>query len=353
MFLVGVSMPLSYSRRRARGDSWLRLFGHALFRSLILVALAVFLASNGSTQTNYSFTNVLGQIGLGYTFVFLVLGRPPSVQLAVAVLILFADWLLFALYPLPGPEFPYGLYGANETQLLMNGFFAHWNKNTNVAAAFDRWFLNLFPHPSNDPFRFNPGGYATLNFIPSIATMIFGVLAGELLMSKTRPHQQTPHAALRRRRLLDARPTPRRDGLPHRQADLDPILGHRLDRLDLLDAGGLLLGDRRLRIQALVAAAGRRGRQFDRDLPDGPAHEAVRGCLDTNSLRPRHLRRAQTDHSSKDSPFWPCSGSSASGSTSGRSSSRSECRDQCFFNAAEFLGMHEPSTALRITCVAW
>ena len=25
------------------------------------------------------------------------------------------------------------------------GFAAHWNKNTNLAWAFDRWFLNLFP----------------------------------------------------------------------------------------------------------------------------------------------------------------------------------------------------------------
>jgi predicted acyltransferase len=184
MFLVGVSMPFSYSRRRARGDGWLRLFGHALLRSFILVALAVFLASNGSRQTNYSFTNVLGQIGLGYTFVFLLLGRPPAVQLAVAILILVADWLFFVLYPLPGSDFPYGLYGANEPQILMRDLFAHWNKNVNAAAAFDRWFLNLFPRPSNNPFRFDPGGYATLNFVPSVATMIFGVLAGELLRSK-------------------------------------------------------------------------------------------------------------------------------------------------------------------------
>jgi predicted acyltransferase len=184
MFLVGVSMPLSYSRRRARGDRWLKLFGHAIFRSLVLVALAVFLASNGSAHTNYSFTNVLGQIGLGYTFVFLLLGRPPAVQIAAALLILVVYWLLFALYPLPGPDFQIGLYGANETQLIMNGLFAHWNKNANVAAAFDRWFLNLFPHSTGAEFLQNPGGYATLNCIPSIATMIFGVLAGELLMSK-------------------------------------------------------------------------------------------------------------------------------------------------------------------------
>ena len=184
MFLVGVAMPFSFRRRRARGDRWLLLFGHAVFRSLVLIALALFLASNGGSRTNFSFVNVLGQIGLGYTFVFLLLGRRPAVQAAAAFLILFAYWLLFALFPLAGGGFRYGAHGANEPQIVMSGFQAHWNKDTNIAAAFDRWFLNLFPHPTDKPFLRNEGGYATLNFIPSIATMIFGVLAGELLLSR-------------------------------------------------------------------------------------------------------------------------------------------------------------------------
>jgi predicted acyltransferase len=187
MFLVGVAMPYSYARRIARGDGWPRLFGHALVRSLILIALAVFLASNGSSQTVYSFTNVLGQIGLGYPFVFLLLGRRPAVQFAAAIAILVGYWVFFAYWPLPGREFNLGLLGANESQIAMSGFFAHWNKNINAAADFDRWFLNLFPHPSDRPFLFNAGGYATLNFIPSMATMLAGVLAGELLRSKFSP----------------------------------------------------------------------------------------------------------------------------------------------------------------------
>ena len=78
MFMVGVAMPFSFASRTARGETWTRMFGHALVRSMVLVALAVFLASNGSRYTHYSFVNVLGQIGLGYTFVFLLLGRRPA-----------------------------------------------------------------------------------------------------------------------------------------------------------------------------------------------------------------------------------------------------------------------------------
>ena len=65
----------------------------------------------------------------------------------------------------------------------LSGMAAHWDKNTNVAADFDRWFMNMFPRESTTTFVSSPGGYQTLNFIPSLATMIFGMLAGELLQS--------------------------------------------------------------------------------------------------------------------------------------------------------------------------
>ena len=63
----------------------------------------------------------------------------------------------------------------------VTGFAAHWDKNTNLAARVDQWFLNLFPRER--PFVYNGGGYLTLNFVPSLATMIFGLLAGGVLRS--------------------------------------------------------------------------------------------------------------------------------------------------------------------------
>ena len=64
---------------------------------------------------------------------------------------------------------------------LFSGFQAHWNKNSNLAWAFDTWFLNLFPREK--PFLFNGGGYATLSFIPTLGTMILGLIAGGVLRS--------------------------------------------------------------------------------------------------------------------------------------------------------------------------
>jgi predicted acyltransferase len=70
----------------------------------------------------------------------------------------------------------------------LGGFAAHWDKNSNFAAAFEVWFLNLFPRAK--PFLFNGGGYLTLSFIPTLGTMIFGLFAGQWLRSDKLPAQK-------------------------------------------------------------------------------------------------------------------------------------------------------------------
>jgi predicted acyltransferase len=67
-------------------------------------------------------------------------------------------------------------------------FALHWGNNANSAAAFDLWFLNLFPRAAL--FTGNPGGYCTLNFIPTLATMILGLFAGDVLRGPRTPKQK-------------------------------------------------------------------------------------------------------------------------------------------------------------------
>jgi predicted acyltransferase len=112
----------------------------------------------------------------------LALGRPRLWWAALAV-ILVGYWAAFALYPAPGPDFDYPAVGvpANWPHLF-SGFAAHWNKNSNPAWAFDVWFLNLFPRAK--PFFFNGGGYATLSFIPTLGTMLLGLIAGDWLRNE-------------------------------------------------------------------------------------------------------------------------------------------------------------------------
>ena len=181
MFMVGVALPWSVANRRARGQSFRTMLAHAVWRSLVLVLLAVFLSSAWSRQTVWSFNNVLAQIGLGYPIVFLLAFTKPRTQWLAAFGILFAYWLAFTVYPLSAVDFEWASVGVPADWTFLTGLEAHWEKNANFAAAFDRWFLNLFPR--EEPFVFSRGGYQTLNFVPSIATMTFGLLAGGLLRS--------------------------------------------------------------------------------------------------------------------------------------------------------------------------
>ena len=182
MFMVGVSLPFSIASRRAKGQSFARMFGHSVYRALALIALGIFLRSQQRAQTYFTFEDVLTQIGLGYVFLFLLGWARPKVQWAAAIAILVAYWAAFALYPLPPADFDTTTVGVPmDWPHKQTGFARHWDKNTNFAHAADVWFLNLFPRER--PFAFNRGGYLTLNFVPSLATMIFGLLVGGLLKS--------------------------------------------------------------------------------------------------------------------------------------------------------------------------
>ncbi len=192
MFMVGVAIPFSHASRVAKGQSSARIAAHVIYRSVVLILLGIFLSSNGRDQTltNFTFVNVLTQIGLGYAFVYLLRGRSLGFQLVILLTILAGYWYLFChsylFYNQPVQDVRYSLSARDrEFWFDISGLYANWNKNANFAAEFDQWFLNLFPRTK--PFYFNEGGYQTLNFIPSLATMIFGLMAGELLRSARKP----------------------------------------------------------------------------------------------------------------------------------------------------------------------
>jgi len=135
-----------------------------------------------SPQTYFTFEDTLTQIGLGYTFLFLLGFCSPRWQWTAFILILLGYWLAWALYPLASSGFNWQSMGVSaEWHLQHNytGFAAHWNKNANLGNAFDQWFLNLFPRQW--PFAYNGGGYLTLSFIPTLGTMILGLAAGRWL----------------------------------------------------------------------------------------------------------------------------------------------------------------------------
>jgi len=182
MFMVGVACAFSYGARKARGDSYASMVFHAAWRAVALVLLGIFLRSNGRPQTNFTFDDVTTQIGLGYFFLFLLWGQSRNIQAVAAGLILVGYWALFFFWPLPPADYDWEGAGINAAWQHLPGHLAHWDKNANPAHYFDVWFMNLFPRL--EPFKFSGGGYQTLSFIPSLATMIFGLMTGELLRSQ-------------------------------------------------------------------------------------------------------------------------------------------------------------------------
>ena len=178
--LVGAALPFSIASRAARGQGFQRMLGHAIWRSLALIFLGILLRSIGRPQIYWTFEDTLTQIGLGYTALFLLAFVSLRVQIATFVLLLVGFWAAFVLYPLPPPDFDYSRVGVKPGwPHLYSGFLAHFNKNSNLSWAFDVWFLNLFPRQS--PFRFNSGGWSTLSFVPTLATMLIGLWVGRWL----------------------------------------------------------------------------------------------------------------------------------------------------------------------------
>jgi heparan-alpha-glucosaminide N-acetyltransferase len=189
-FLVGAALPFSLVSRRQKGQSfgWMRL--HAAWRAALLVGLGVFLRSTHTAQTRFTFEDTLSQIGLGYFFLFLLGFARPWGQWLALVVILVGYWLAFWMYPAPGPDYDYQAAGVDEHFLEAHppytGLAAHWNKNSNLAYEFDNRYVRRIPEVLNhgEPFKPNRGGYATLSFIPTLGTMILGLIAGGWLKNE-------------------------------------------------------------------------------------------------------------------------------------------------------------------------
>jgi heparan-alpha-glucosaminide N-acetyltransferase len=241
VFLAGVAMSLSVAARKARGEPTSELATHVCVRAAAMLVLSLILRFDLRTRLEESwplafvlalglpiprwagrlagahseaflrritilwdcvvllasaslvyikfdeirdhdlFGAILTQLALVTPLAFVVAGRRLRMQAAVALGILGLYWLAFATYPVPGPGFDLATVGLRPGDELFHGFFAHWNKGTNFASAFDLWFLNVFPRSRR--YLFNDHGLQTLNFIPTVATMIFGLMAGDVLRS--------------------------------------------------------------------------------------------------------------------------------------------------------------------------
>lgn len=181
-FLVGAALPFSIASRKLKGRTFKHMLAHSVWRAFLLIFLGIFLRSQKFGHTYWTFEDTLTQIGLGYVFLFLLGFTKVRTQVTALILILICFWAAFVLYPAPGASFDYPRVGVPQNwEHNYTEFLSHFNKNSNLSWAFDTWFLNLFPR--EQPFVFNEGGWSTLSFVPTLATMILGLLTGEWLKS--------------------------------------------------------------------------------------------------------------------------------------------------------------------------
>ncbi|MCK9411209.1 MAG: hypothetical protein M0Q53_02840 [Prolixibacteraceae bacterium] len=158
MFIVGVSMPFSFTRRWNRGDSWNTTFRFALKRSFWLLFLGWALYCIGPGKIGFRMTNVLAQLSVTYLIAFLVMRKAVKWQLLVSFAMILLSYLLYQFWPVEGYNQPY----------VADHNFGTW---------FDVTLLG----------GMNGGHWVAINAIPTTAHTIWGVIAGMILMNDWTP----------------------------------------------------------------------------------------------------------------------------------------------------------------------
>jgi predicted acyltransferase len=181
LFIVGVSLTLSFASRIALGLARGALAIHVVRRSALIFAIGLFL--NGFPDFDFSSIRIMGvlqRIALCYLVAALLYlatfqrggaaDRPVRVHAnlrvtaAVAVGLLLGYWALMTFVPVPG-------YGAD-----------HLGKEDNLGAYIDRTLMA--GHLWSESVTWDPEGF--LSTLPAIASVLIGILAGEWLRSDRR-----------------------------------------------------------------------------------------------------------------------------------------------------------------------
>ncbi len=164
IYMVGAAMPFAFAARAARGDSRASRIAHAVKRAACLILSGLMLDQFGAREWQFGLIRVLQQIALAYLGSFWLVGRGYRAQAFTAAAILMAHTLVWLHNPWNGPAGPWA------------------RGNENLGSVFDRWLLG----------RNYQWFYVTTNFIPSTATMLFGMMAGESIRRDVNRRRVSP-----------------------------------------------------------------------------------------------------------------------------------------------------------------
>jgi predicted acyltransferase len=80
MFIVGIAIPFSVSKRTARGDSPVEIRNHAIRRAIILLVLGWALYCISPGYITFRFQNVLAQLSVTYIVAFFLMNKSLKTQ---------------------------------------------------------------------------------------------------------------------------------------------------------------------------------------------------------------------------------------------------------------------------------
>jgi predicted acyltransferase len=168
LFLVGVSMVFSFSVRLCRDETREQILLHAFKRSLILIAIGLFInvfPFIGVDFHAWRFEGVTQRIALCYfVSAILVLWSNRRGQLIALAACLLGYWAMMRFLPVPG----FGIPGRD---------IPFMDPDRNIAAWLDRrLFMGHLYNGTRDP-------EGILSTIPAIGTTLIGVLTGWWLRS--------------------------------------------------------------------------------------------------------------------------------------------------------------------------
>ena len=155
MYIVGVAMPFSYTKRIKMGEPKSKITRHIIQRCIILLALGVGLHCGYSKKMVWELWNVLTQLSVTIIIAWFLMQYKWSVQIAVSIGLLIVTEIAYRTFSLEGYNQPFV-------------------KDHNFGSWMDMVLMGKIN---------NGGGWVAINFIPTAAHTIWGVLTGQLLMS--------------------------------------------------------------------------------------------------------------------------------------------------------------------------
>jgi len=174
LFIVGVAIPLGLGKRVERGDRFRDLFVKIAYRSAVIFLLGELLAGFPYFHlSTIRIPGVLQRIAVCYFFAALIFIRTrPRTQAIVAVALLIVYALLMKHVPAPGY------------------YVGDLSKEGSLASYIDRAVFG--PHIWKQGKVYDPEGI--LSTMGALATTLFGVLTGHLVVRKDRtPIEKVAH----------------------------------------------------------------------------------------------------------------------------------------------------------------